>query len=281
VAVSLFITLFVGALVASALGSALGMAGGIFIVPLLTLGADIPFPTAVAVSLIAVIASSCSSAPRFLSAGLTNLRLAVVLEVATTFGALVGVAMVGLVADEVLYGIFTGVLLVSAAQMLHGRKPREPLPVPAHAFSHQLDSSFIDLDGENVDYQVSRLPMGVSFMFLAGVLSALLGIGSGVLKIPAMDAAMRLPIKASSATANLMIGVTASGAAAAYLLGGNIDLILAAPIVLGSLSGAVLGARILVRMAGSGLRIIFTVVLLSLAVPMAANALGLGWTMGS
>ncbi|MFA5564911.1 MAG: sulfite exporter TauE/SafE family protein [Acidimicrobiia bacterium] len=280
-AVSLFITLFVGALVASALGSALGMAGGIFIVPLLTLGADIPFPTAVAVSLIAVIASSCSSAPRFLSAGLTNLRLAVVLEVATTFGALVGVAMVGLVADEVLYGIFTGVLLVSAAQMLHGRKPREPLPVPAHAFSHQLDSSFIDLDGENVDYQVSRLPMGVSFMFLAGVLSALLGIGSGVLKIPAMDAAMRLPIKASSATANLMIGVTASGAAAAYLLGGNIDLILAAPIVLGSLSGAVLGARILVRMAGSGLRIIFTVVLLSLAVPMAANALGLGWTMGS
>jgi len=273
--------LFVGALVASALGSALGMAGGIFIVPLLTLGADIPFPTAVAVSLIAVIASSCSSAPRFLSAGLTNLRLAVVLEVATTFGALVGVAMVGLVADEVLYGIFTGVLLVSAAQMLHGRKPREPLPVPAHAFSHQLDSSFIDLDGENVDYQVSRLPMGVSFMFLAGVLSALLGIGSGVLKIPAMDAAMRLPIKASSATANLMIGVTASGAAAAYLLGGNIDLILAAPIVLGSLSGAVLGARILVRMAGSGLRIIFTVVLLSLAVPMAANALGLGWTMGS
>lgn len=280
-AVSLVITLFVGALVASALGSALGMAGGIFIVPLLTLGADIPFPTAVAVSLIAVIASSCSSAPRFLSAGLTNLRLAVVLEVATTFGALVGVAMVGLVADEVLYGIFTGVLLVSAAQMLHGRKPREPLPVPAHAFSHQLDSSFIDLDGENVDYQVSRLPMGVSFMFLAGVLSALLGIGSGVLKIPAMDAAMRLPIKASSATANLMIGVTASGAAAAYLLGGNIDLILAAPIVLGSLSGAVLGARILVRMAGSGLRIIFTVVLLSLAVPMAANALGLGWTMGS
>jgi uncharacterized membrane protein YfcA len=114
-------------------------------------------------------------------------------------------------------------------------------------------------------------------MFGAGVLSALLGIGSGVLKIPAMDAAMKLPIKASSATANLMIGVTACGAAAAYLMSGTLDLVLAAPVVLGSVLGSILGARILVRMAGRGLRVLFTVVLLALTVPMTANAMGLPW----
>ncbi len=112
-------------------------------------------------------------------------------------------------------------------------------------------------------------------MFGAGTLSALLGIGSGVLKIPALDAALRLPIKVSSATANLMIGVTACGAAAAYLLSGTLDLQLSAPVVLGSLAGSVLGATILVRASGAALRVVFMVVLLALTVPMAANAFGL------
>lgn len=274
---TLFALLFFGALAAGALGSALGMAGGIFVVPLLTLAAGVPFPAAVAVSLVSVIACSCASAPRFLSAGLTNLRLAVVLEIATTFGALVGLLMVGAVPAPILYGIFTAVLLVSAAQMIAGRRsPGAPAPTRVPRYP-SLGGAITDHHGNPAEYQVSRLPLGFGLMFGAGALSALLGIGSGVLKIPAMDAAMRLPIKVSSATANLMIGVTACGAAAAYLVSGTLDLELSAPIVLGSLAGSILGARILVKAAGPTLRLVFTIVLLTLAVPMAANAFGMSW----
>lgn len=275
--VTLFTLLLFGSLVAGALGSALGMAGGIFVVPLLTLAAGVPFSTAVAVSLISVIACSCASAPHFLSAGLTNLRLAVVLEVATTFGVLVGVFMVGAVPDSILYGIFAAVLLVSAIQMILGRTPRDSRFTPRSPSYQSLGGTFTEHDGTVITYQVTRLPLGAALMFGAGTLSALLGIGSGVLKIPAMDAAMRLPIKVSSGTANLMIGVTACGAAAAYLLSGALDLELSAPVVLGSLAGSVLGAKILVRAAGPSLRIVFTIVLLALAVPMTANAFGLNW----
>lgn len=270
-----FFLLFAAALAAGALGSALGMAGGIFVVPVLTLFAGASFPVAVAVSLISVIACSCASAPQFLLAGLTNLRLAVVLEVATTLGALAGILMIGLVHDQVLYGIFATVLLVSALQMFLGRRARVPLAADRTSRRLRLASAYTDRDGTTVTYQVSRVRLGFSFMFGAGLLSALLGIGSGVLKIPAMDAAMRLPIKVSSATANLTIGVTACGTAAAYLLAGNVDLSLTAPVVLGSVAGSILGARILVRVAGPGLRRVFMVVLLALAVPMAMSAFGL------
>ncbi|MFD7160576.1 sulfite exporter TauE/SafE family protein [Kribbella sp. NPDC059898] len=272
--VALFAVLFFGALAAGALGSALGMAGGIFVVPLLTLVADTSFSTAVGVSLVSVIACSCASAPGFLSAGLANLRLAVVLEVATTLGAIVGVLMIGAVPNGLLYGIFAAVLVASAIQLMTGRRPRRS---PAASGRHQaLDATYVDHDGSPVAYRVTRLPLGLMLMFGAGALSALLGIGSGVLKIPAMDAAMRLPIKASAATANLMIGVTACGAAAAYLVGGTLDLALTGPVVLGSLAGSVVGARILVRAAGPGLRVVFMIVLLGLAVPMTMNAVGLG-----
>lgn len=274
---ALFALLFFGSLAAGALGSALGMAGGIFVVPMLTLVAGVPFPTAVAVSLVSVIACSCASAPLFLSAGLTNLRLAVVLEVATASGALLGVLMVGVVPDAILYGIFAVVLLVSAAQMITGRQDRTtPSPIRAPRYP-SLAGSITERAGVTTAYQVSRLPLGGGLMFGAGTLSALLGIGSGVLKIPAMDAAMKLPIKVSSATANLMIGVTACGAAAAYLLSGALDLELSAPVVLGSLAGSVLGAKILVKASGPTLRIVFTIVLVTLAVPMAANAFGMNW----
>lgn len=275
--VGLFAVLLLGALMAGALGSALGMAGGIFVVPLLTLVAGVPFPAAVAVSLVSVIACSCASSPQFLTAGLTNLRLAVVLAVATTLGAILGVLMVGTVSSRILYGIFATVLFVSALQIIHGRRtPKLTDPSQGPRVS-ALAGTYVDENGGTVAYHVSGLRQGAVLMFGAGVLSALLGIGSGVLKIPAMDAAMKLPIKASSATANLMIGVTACGAAAAYLMSGTLDLVLAAPVVLGSVIGSILGAHILVRMAGRGLRVLFTVVLLALTMPMTANAMGLPW----
>lgn len=273
--IELFAVLFAGSLAAGALGSALGMAGGIFVVPLLTLVAHVPFPVAVAVSLVSVIACSCASAPGFLAAGLPNLRLALVLEVFTTLGALAGVLMIGVMPSTVLYGIFATVLVVSAVQMGVGRA--EPVAATGVSRHPRLDGVYTDRHGESVPYRVTRLPLGMTFMFGAGTLSALLGIGSGVLKIPAMDAAMRLPLKVSSATANLMIGVTACGAAAASLIAGTLDLQLAAPVVLGSLAGSVVGAQVLIRVAGRSLRIVFMVVLVALAIPMTANAFGLGW----
>ncbi|MGC5257146.1 sulfite exporter TauE/SafE family protein [Gordonia sp. DT218] len=273
---TLFAVLLFGALAAGALGSALGMAGGIFVVPLLTLVAHAPFVMAVGVSLLSVIACSCAGAPSFLAAGLTNLRLAVVLEVATTMGSLIGVLMIGIVPGPMLYGIFSAVLLVSAVQLATGR--RTQVGRAHHGGRYRsVAGAFANHDGSIVSYQVVRLPLGAMLMVGAGVLSALLGIGSGVLKIPAMDSALKIPIKASSATANLMIGATACGAAAAFLLSGDLDLGSAAPVILGSLAGSILGAKILVRAAGPALRIVFMVVLVGVAIPMSASAFGLNW----
>lgn len=271
---ALFLFLLVTAAAAGALGSALGMAGGIFVVPILTLAASASFSEAVAVSLVSVIACSCASSPRFLETGLTNLRLAVVLEVATATGALVGFLLIGAVSDRLLHAVFALVLIISAVQMQLGRRARAPLPADRIGERLELASSYVETDGSTVSYEVARVRTGFSLMFGAGVLSALLGIGSGVLKIPAMDTALRLPIKVSSATARLTIGVTACGTAAAHLLAGNVDLDLVSPVVLGSVGGSILGARILVRIAGPALRLLFMAVLLVLAVPMVMNAFG-------
>jgi uncharacterized protein len=267
--------LLAASLVASALGSSLGMAGGIFIVPLLTLVAGASFPAAVAVSLISVIACSCASAPGFLGARLVNLRLAVVLELATVGGAVVGVALSGTVPPAILYGLFTIVLVVSAVQMMI---PRRSAPQAGTGWARRLrlSSTVPGADGTEEHYEVGSLPAGLSLMFGAGTLSALLGIGSGVLKIPAMDAALRLPLKVSSGTANLMIGVTSTGTAAAYLILDRVDLRLVGPVVLGSVLGAILGARILVRANSAVLRLVFIVVLGLVAVPMGLTALGIG-----
>ena len=264
----LAVTLFVAAIAANALGSALGMAGGIFIVPVLTAVAHAALPVAIAVSLVSVVACSCASAPRFLNAGITDLRLAVVLEVATASGAFVGVLVIARSPTALLLGLFTAVLAVSSVQILTGRRRDTETRAPAGDWDLRLRL------GEG--YRVHRVPLGMALMFGAGLLSTLLGIGSGVLKIPAMDTALRLPLKVSSATANLMIGVTAAGGAAAYLLRGEVDPGLAAPIVLGSVAGSLLGAPALTRVPNSWLRMIFATVLIGLTVLTGLGVAGVG-----
>jgi uncharacterized membrane protein YfcA len=276
--VGLFITLFATAVVANALGSALGMAGGIFIVPILVAVAHAPLPVAIAVSLVSVVACSSASAPRFLQAGITDLRLAVVLEVATATGAFAGVLVVGQVPAAVLFALFSAVLGVSAVQIVAGRRRDHQVRVPATDWDMRLRLGSVPSSGgdEPVGYRVHRVPLGLALMFGAGLLSTLLGIGSGVLKIPAMDTALRLPLKVSSATANLMIGVTAAGGAAAYLLRGEVNPGLAAPIVLGSVAGSLLGAPALTRVPSGWLRVIFATVLTGLTVLTAFGAAGAG-----
>ena len=279
--------LFAVSLGASALGGMLGMASGIFIVPVLTMFGHLDIHVAIGASIVSVIACSCGGAAPFLRERLTNVRLAVVLETATTLGALCGVLLVGIVPVFALFILFALVLLVSARQMLVRRSdPVAGASVTSSidaatgtaatagwTASLALDSSYPDRAlGREVTYRVQRVPLGMLLMYGAGLISALLGIGSGVLKIPAMDTALRLPIKVSSATSNFMIGVTAAASAGAWFLRGDIVSAIAGPVALGSVAGAVLGARVLMRLSNDKLRLMFVAILLVLAVQMLFEA---------
>ena len=264
---------------ASALGGVLGMASGIFIVPILTALLGINIHAAIAASIVSVIACSCGSAASFLRASLTNIRVAIVLEIATTIGALSGVALGGVIPVSALYALFAFILVLSARQMLARRNDvagdLAPIPTNDVATTLRLHSSYPDASGGNVYYRVQRLPLGLSMMYGAGLISALLGIGSGVLKIPAMDTALHLPIKVSSATSNFMIGVTAAASGLAYFVRGDIRPEIAGPIALGSVLGSAIGAKVLMSLSGEKMRIFFVGVLVILAVQMTLASLGI------
>jgi uncharacterized membrane protein YfcA len=263
---------------ASALGGVLGMAGGIFVVPILTRFGHTDIRTGIGASLVSVIACSCASASPFLKGGMVNLRLAVVLETPTTLGVLTGMLLAGAIPTAGLYILFALILALSARQMRARRG--EPAGAAGAADTWgcagalRLDASYPDR-GRRVAYQVQRLPLGMLLMYGAGLISALSGIGSGVLKIPAMDTALRLPIKVSSATSSFMIGVTAAASAGAYFLRGDIVPAVAGPVALGSVVGSLLGARILMAVSNERIRLLFVGVLVALALQMALSGLGL------
>jgi uncharacterized protein len=264
---------------AGLLGGMLGMAAGIFVVPALTLLFGVEIHYAVGASLVSVIACSCGSAASAMENRLTNVRLAILLEIGTTLGALSGVVLAGVFSSSLLYFLFTAILLISAQQMFQKRRAG-PSPADAArppdrwAARLRLNSSYPDpLESRDVHYAVSRVWLGLLLMYLAGAVSALLGIGSGVLKVPAMDSALRLPIKVSSATSNFMIGVTAAASAGIYFVRGEILPWLAAPVAVGSVAGAYLGTRILMRTSNERIRGLFILVLLGLAVKMFFTAL--------
>lgn len=261
----------------SILGNMLGMGGGTFIVPVLTLWFGLDIHLAIGASLVSVIACSCSGATPLLKNRLVNIRLAVILEVATTVGALTGVLLIGILSASFLYGLFAAILFLSSWQILSRRREQTaglPHPDSWATRLHLHDSYHDQATGKAHPYVVGPLPLGLSLMYAAGLVSALLGIGSGSLKIPAMDAALKLPIKISSATSNYMIGVTAAASACAYFMKGDIDIALTGPVVLGSVVGALLGANLLVRFPASRLRLFFAFVLILLASQMALTAAG-------
>ena len=274
------IWLFTVSLGASALGGMLGMASGIFIVPILTMFGGVSMHTAIAASIVSVIACSCGSAVPFLKGRLVNIRLAIVLEIATTLGALTGVFLVGLLPVAFLSLLFAVILALSAQQMLVRRgEPAGEILISdsgGSAAALRLHSSYPDQTlGRDIAYRVQRVPLGMVLMYGAGLISALLGIGSGVLKIPAMDTALRLPIKVSSATSNFMIGVTAAASASVYFVRGDIIPAIAGPVALGSVVGALLGARILMVISNERIRLLFVVVLIALALQMFLSAFGI------
>ena len=278
--------LFAVSLGASALGGMLGMAGGVFIVPVLAIFGHVDIHVAIGASIVSVIACSCGGAASFLRGRLTNIRLAITLETATTLGALSGVFLFGVIPTSYLFFLFAASLLLSAQQMMarRGDLPCASTVADTERWTTtlRLNSSYPEPTlGRDVAYHVQRLPIGMMLMFGAGLISALLGIGSGVLKIPAMDTALRLPIKVSSATSNFMIGVTAAASAGAYFMRGDIVTAVAGPVALGSVVGAVLGARILIRASNAGIRLLFVVVLVALATEMLLQVCGIRFLKGS
>ncbi len=257
-----------GALVAGLVGSLTGLGGGVVLVPMLSLGLGVDLRYAIGASLVCVIATSSGAAAAFVREGFTNIRVGMFLEIATTVGALLGTVLAAYISSSALAVIFGIVLLFSAAQSLRQRVEHIAVTEPGTLGARLRLASTYPLDGKVVSYGVKNVPAGFAMMFVAGTLSALLGIGSGVVKVLAMDRAMHLPYKVSTTTSNFMIGVTAAASAGVYLHRGYIDPVLVMPVVLGVLAGATLGARMLARVQVKPLRMLFTIVMVALAIEM-------------
>jgi uncharacterized membrane protein YfcA len=252
------------------LGALVGLGGGVIVVPVLTLLYGIDIRYAIGASIVSVIATSSGAAAAYVRERLTNLRVAMLLELGTTMGAVSGALIAGFIHSRWLFTIFGLVLIYSGVAMLRrSRGPRENVPPDRWADRLRLHGSYFDeIRGEEVGYRVTHTRLGLVLMYGAGLISGLLGIGSGVFKVPAMDLGMRIPLKVSSATSNFMIGVTAAASAGVYFARGDIDPFIAAPVATGVVIGALAGSRTLPRIDNRLLRLVFVLVLLAISVQM-------------
>ncbi len=257
------------------LGAILGIGGGLIVVPVLTLFFHVDIRFAIAASLISIVATSSGAAASFLRDRLTNLRVAVLLEIGTVFGAIIGFLISKNIRSSGLFLTFGFFLLFSAVMML--RKRGDSVSTNDHPWSKRLRlaGSFPHQGGEHISYAVENVPLGLALMFFAGAMSALLGIGSGILKVLAMDGAMKLPMKVSSATSNFMIGVTATASAGAFLIEGDIHPEIAAPVAVGIIIGSWVGAAAMIRMRPALIRKIFVVVLGIISIQMIVKGFNL------
>jgi uncharacterized membrane protein YfcA len=266
----------VGSFAAGLLGALTGLGGGIIVVPMLTLLFGVDFRYAVGASLVSTIATSSGAAAAYVREGFTNVRVGIFLEVATTVGALVGAAVAGLIPTSALAVMFGLVLLYTAYRSFQAPEDHvSDAPPHPWAVRLRLDGAYPAGGGMRA-YTVHGVPGSFGVMLGAGVLSALLGIGSGAVKVLAMDRMMRLPFKVSTTTSNFMIGVTAAASSGVYLHRGYIDPVIAFPVMLGVLAGALVGARILTGAKPRALRLLFLTVVLV----MAAQMLWHGFTGG-
>lgn len=262
------IILGLASLLAGFLGALTGLGGGVVIVPLLALGFGVDIHYAIGASLVSVIATSSGSAAAYVREGFCNIRIGMFLEIATTIGAIFGAFLAAGTPTKAIAIIFGLMLLGSAVTSSLSRKDRSTnRPPDSLATTLRLNGSY-PADGIKTSYTARRIPLGFGLMFGAGTLSGLLGIGSGAVKVLAMDEAMQLPFKVSTTTSNFMIGVTAAASAGVYLARGYIDPGLAMPIVLGVLAGSLLGTRVLVKADTTWLRRVFSLVIALLGIEM-------------
>jgi uncharacterized protein len=265
--------LFALSLGAGFVGALSGLGGGVFIVPGLVLLAHIPMHIAVGASLIAVVATSAGASVAFVRDGWTNLRVAIILECATVTGAVTGAYMAGLISPPVLEMLFAVMMLQSAWFSLRAQGEESVEQSDPLCARLRLGGKMPEADGTATTYGVVNLPGGAALMVVAGVLSGLLGIGAGAVKVTAMDYLMKLPLKVSSATSNFMIGVTAGAGALVFLSRGDIAASIAAPVALGVTAGALWGGRVLPRLNVGALRILFVIILVLIAIEMGWRAL--------
>lgn len=262
---------------AGVMGSMMGLGGGIIIVPALTLFFGYDFRTAVAASTVSIIATSTGAAVAYLRDRLTNTRVAMWLEMGTATGAMTGALLAGFLEAKFLFFLFSALLLYSSYSMYKVRKSELPEGIQPDALSAklQLAGEYHDqVLGRTIRYNVTSTKLGLLLMYFSGAAAGLLGIGAGIFKVLAMDQVMRMPIKASTATSNFMIGVTAAASSVVYFVRGDVVPSVAGPVALGVLGGALIGTKIMVRLKGTTLRKLFIPLLLAVAIQMFWKGLG-------
>jgi uncharacterized membrane protein YfcA len=265
--------LFAGAAIAGLIGSLTGLGGGVVLIPLLTLVFKVDIHYAIGTSLISVIATSSGAAAAYVREGITNIRLGMFLELATTSGAIIGTIISNYVSTGVIAIVFGIILLISAITSFFNINEKVTSEGEGrYARFLKLNNSFPTENGLQ-PYTVKNVAGGFLMMNVAGIVSGLLGIGSGALKVIAMDRIMRIPFKVSTTTSNFMIGVTAAASAGVYLKRGYIDPGLSMPVILGVLLGALLGSKILFRAKTRMLKIVFAIVICFLAAEMIYNGI--------
>jgi len=260
-------------MVAGFLGSLTGLGGGVIIVPLLALGFGVDIRYAIGASLVSVIATSSGAAAAYVKEGFSNIRIGMFLEIATTLGALTGAFWAARLSTSTIATIFGIILLYSSYLENRPQKRRDKVDRPDPLATRLKMNGDYPTSRGLQHYDVHSVPAGFGIMFFAGCISGVLGIGSGAVKVLAMDRVMRLPFKVSTTTSNFMIGVTAAASAGVYLNRGYIDPGLAMPVMLGVLTGSLVGAHELVIAKTRSLRIIFAVIILLLGIEMIYNGL--------
>ena len=262
-----------GSFLAGLVGSLTGLGGGVIIIPLLTLVFHVDIHYAIGASLISVIATSSGSAAAYVKEGISNIRIGMFLEIATTSGAVTG-AVLAIYAPTHLIAIIFGLILIFSAAISFKKRNEVLIQTESGKFSKvlKLNSSYPTPAGD-VNYNVQHVGGGFLIMIVAGIISGLLGIGSGALKVIAMDNIMKLPFKVSTTTSNFMIGVTAAASAGVYLHRGYINPGLSMPVVLGVMAGAFTGTRVLVKAETKWLRILFALIITFLAIQMIYNGM--------
>lgn len=264
---------------AGIMGSILGIGGGMIVTPIVTLAMGLDIKYAIGASIIAVIATSSGSTIAFLKDDVLNLRVAMFLEIATTIGAIIGALLTGAFDPLILYILFGSLLVFSSwnmyRKMRSGQEVLQQVKADKWAEKFNLNSSYYDKNTkQQIEYQVENVPGGFLIMLGAGLASGMLGIGSGAFKVMAMDGAMKMPLKPSSATSNLMMGVTAAASATVYFFNGSIRPDLAVPLALGILGGSTIGTRIMQILPSKIIRLIFIPILLYLGLQMILKGFG-------
>ncbi|MFC3756305.1 sulfite exporter TauE/SafE family protein [Chryseobacterium tructae] len=267
------IILFFGAISAGLVGSLTGLGGGVIIIPLLTLGFGVPMHYAIGASLISVIGTSSGAAVAFVKEGFTNMRIGMFLEIATTAGAIVGALVSGMLNPNTIGIIFASILLLTVILNLKGKPDhQEPLINGSLEERLKLYGTFPD-KGILKSYSARNTVPGFLMMMFAGAMSGLLGIGSGALKVLAMDNMMKLPFKVSTTTSNFMIGVTAVASALIYFQRGEIIPVIAAPVLIGVVIGSFIGSKTLMVSKTKKLKVFFAIVITILSVYMMYNGI--------